>query len=113
MRLCPAFALLLAVALATGAAAAERSPIAMTTDGAISGGVEDGIQVFRGIPYAQAPTGDLRWHAPVAPAPWTGMRDATHFSANCPGAFPPGAMSEDCLYLNVWTAHSGKVKGKP
>jgi len=70
------------------------------------------IKVFRGIPYAQPPVGALRWKAPVAPTPWTGIRDATEFSRSCiqptnidifvwtRGDFDT---SEDCLYLNVWS----------
>ena len=74
------------------------------------------IQVFRGIPYAQPPVGSLRWKAPVAPALWTGIRDATEFSRSCiqptnidifvwtRGDFDT---SEDCLYLNVWSNTAG------
>ncbi len=71
----------------------------------------DGIRVFRGIPYAQPPVGELRWKAPVAPTPWTGIRDATEFSRSCSQPTNTSTFvwtrgdfetSEDCLYLNVW-----------
>jgi para-nitrobenzyl esterase len=74
----------------------------------------DGIRVFRGIPFAAPPVGDLRWRAPRPVEPWSGVRDATDFGNIC--IQPPGRgrlniavlpdsppMSEDCLYLNVWT----------
>ena len=76
-------------------------------------GVEDaGIHVFRGIPYARPPIGALRFQPPQGLTPWTGVRDATHFgpaAAQNPSMLGPmlgldiGRMSEDCLYLNVWT----------
>ncbi len=90
----------------------------MTTAGAVMG-EKSGIQkitVFRGIPYAAAPVGDLRWRAPQPHAPWQGVRDCTHFGpAAIQTEHPVGSfyetefyqggveMSEDCLYLNVWT----------
>src|SRR5579875_1070163 len=68
-----------------------------------------GPYVFRGIPYAAPPVGPLRWHAPRPPASWRGLRSATAFGPACmqkPSAqIPSAAMSEDCLYLNVWTSN--------
>jgi len=82
---------------------------AMTQQGCVEGDVVDGVHAFKGIPFAAPPVGDLRWRAP-APAP---MRQATlrarDFSARCmqpPGLTSPAPMSEDCLYLNVWTPES-------
>jgi para-nitrobenzyl esterase len=69
------------------------------------------LYVFRGIPFAAAPTGDARWRAPLAVEEWDGARDAKSFGAICPqlpvlatmmGVELP-ATSEDCLFLNVWT----------
>ncbi len=79
------------------------------------------VRVYRGIPYSAPPVGDLRWKAPQPPAPWQGVREATKFSNACWQApYPPGAaiyrsqlptLSEDCLYLNIWTpAKSAKDK---
>jgi para-nitrobenzyl esterase len=64
--------------------------------------------VFKGIPYAMPPVGELRWREPQPPASWPGIRKTDHFAAICPqeGASVPGAApeptSEDCLYLNIW-----------
>ncbi len=71
---------------------------------------ETKIRVFKGIPFAAPPTGDLRWKTPQAPASWDGARQATTFGPRCmQGAifsdmiFRDAGPSEDCLYLNVWT----------
>lgn len=82
--------------------------------GELQGFVEDGIAVFRGIPYAAPPVGELRWRPPKPLAPWPGVRDATEFGHACPqklGAYPDWAdahfkqvgLNEDCLTLNIWT----------
>lgn len=73
-----------------------------------------GVRVWRGIPYAAPPVGALRWCAPREPAAWDGVRPATTFGADFPQA-PMAAsrapsMSEDCLYLNVWSPE-GAVPG--
>jgi para-nitrobenzyl esterase len=59
---------------------------------------------FKGIPYAAAPVGRLRWRAPEDPVVWRNVRDATQFGPQCPQPQPSGAVSEDCLTLNVWTS---------
>jgi para-nitrobenzyl esterase len=72
---------------------------------------KDGVRVFKGIPFAQPPVGDLRWREPQPVKNWQGVRNADQFGSRCmqrtgPGAdywFRSNAMSEDCLYLNVWT----------
>src|SRR4029453_12095649 len=82
-----------------------------TTSGQVKGAASaDGrLQIFKGIPYAAAPIGDLRWRAPKPAPQWEGVRDATQFGAQCMQGpifgditFPRPA-SEDCLNLNVWT----------
>lgn len=101
-------ALLLTAAVA---AHAQNAPRAATVAGIVEGAIVDGMTNFRGIPYAAAPVGDLRWHAPKPAAPWTGARLATAFGKACPQdravsldqAGDPGPTSEDCLTLNVWT----------
>lgn len=74
----------------------------------IEGIVEDGITVYRGIPYAAPPIGDLRWRPPRPVTKWRGVRKADKFGAppiqtNPALASVPYNPSEDCLYLNVWT----------
>jgi para-nitrobenzyl esterase len=72
---------------------------------------KDGVRNFKGIPFAQPPVGDLRWREPQPVKNWTGARNADHFGPRCMQRTSPGAdywfrsngMSEDCLYLNVWT----------
>ncbi|HYZ87034.1 MAG TPA: carboxylesterase family protein, partial [Bryobacteraceae bacterium] len=61
---------------------------------------------FLGIPYAAAPTGSRRWKAPAPVEPWRGIRDSGHYGPWCEQAaasVPPEGISEDCLYINVWT----------
>lgn len=78
--------------------------------------VKDGVYVFKGIPYAAPPVGDLRWREPQSVIPWEGIRPADQFANPCtqsphtPGGYTPEfffqgdpEFSEDCLYLNVWT----------
>lgn len=102
-----------AVALALGAIpvgglagdAGEAGLVVHTASGAVAGRVEEGLRVWRGIPFAAPPVGDLRWRAPQAVAPWQGTRDATRFAAPCMQSGPaanPLPPAEDCLYLNIW-----------
>ena len=91
----------LLVSFSTTARAVE-DPVQLTS-GQVSGvELDDGVTVFRGIPFAAPPVGDLRWKAPQPPTPWKGVRVADTFGAVC---MQRGRqlMSEDCLYLNVWT----------
>lgn len=77
-----------------------------------------GVRIFKGIPFAQPPTGVLRWKEPQPVENWDGIRKAIQFGARCMQApifgdmaFRSNGMSEDCLYLNVWTpARSGKER---
>ncbi len=86
-------------------------PLAPLTisSGPVRGLEEEGVAVYRGIPYAAPPVGDLRWREPHPVAAWTRPRDAFAFSRTCMQVGDPIAgsvlepMSEDCLYLNVWT----------
>lgn len=83
-----------------------------TRYGVVSGSDESGLRVFKGIPYATPPTGELRWKRPLPPKPWTGVRPAIEFSSSCIQPAPVHPQSEDCLYLNVWTstgAHNAPV----
>src|SRR5258708_5546909 len=80
--------------------------------GVVSGTAAGGVRVFKGIPYAAPPVGDLRWKPPQPVVPWHGVRDGSAYAAECPQTqYPAGSIyirplqpqSEDCLFLNVWT----------
>jgi len=97
--------------------AAVNDPVKLDT-GLISGVAgHDEVRVFKGIPFAQPPVGGLRWRAPQAPSHWEGVRKADEFGAICMqaagGRGPAPKMSEDCLYLNVWTAAKGPGDRRP
>lgn len=95
--------------LAIGFGAAATAQTVTVSGGQIRGAtLEKGGAVFKGIPYAASPVGELRWREPMPVRPWTGVRDATEFGAICaqPSTFNPKApelSSEDCLFLNVRT----------
>src|SRR5690242_925808 len=93
---------LLALLVLSAPASAADSPTAPTTAGAVAGSTAaDGIITFKGIPFAAPPVGPLRWRPPQPPAPWQGVRDASHFGDDCmqtPYVIPTGQnASEDCL----------------
>ena len=113
--------LVLATALSAAPALAHdamEAPV-MTRQGLVQGvpGKQDGVTVFKGLPFGAPPVGDLRWKPPQPPVSWDGVRMADSYGSPCiqpkaPQRTPinsatdtPGApeMSEDCLYLNVWT----------
>jgi para-nitrobenzyl esterase len=72
--------------------------------GLVQGASEDGLTVYRGIPFATPPVGDLRWRAPQPAAKWADVRQTTTFGPKpIQGSGTGPDMSEDCLYLNVWT----------
>jgi len=75
-------------------------------DGSMQGYVEEGVEHYLGIPYAQSPEGELRWRAPRPVQGWEGVLAVQETPSPCPQFIPmSGSMqgSEDCLYLNVWT----------
>lgn len=101
------------------ASAAVNDPVRLDS-GLISGvsGTNPEVRVYKGIPFAAPPVGKLRWHAPEAPAHWDGVRSGAEFGPICMqaaagrGGTPP-KMSEDCLYLNVWTAAKSASEKRP
>jgi para-nitrobenzyl esterase len=115
---------MLALSLASGRAA-DSEPV-RTDDGLVSSvsGRNPQIRVFKGIPFAAPPTGERRWKEPQPVVPWTGVRSGDRFGPRCmqPSA-PTGVgdspaiaaqpMSEDCLYLNVWTAAAPASERRP
>jgi len=115
--------LLAGAMLASFGAASQPDVIVITDSGAVRGEVTQvagaAVRAFRGIPFAAPPVGPLRWRPPQPPAPWKEVRDARQFSPACPQA--PGLaygqrfdqQSEDCLYLNVWTAAGASRERRP
>jgi len=111
---------LAALALAlTATSAMAAAPVAKTESGAVSGATTDGVDVFKGIPFAAPPLGALRWRAPQAVKPWTGVRPSTEYGHDCMqtpfggDAAPLGTQpSEDCLVLNVWRPAGAKAGDK-
>ena len=114
-------ATLAGLVLATGALSASAAPAPAEVhidSGVLVGSAEGDVLSFKGVPYAAAPTGPLRWAPPQKPASWTGKRAADQYGLICPqpiyadgrpnegGAF--GATSEDCLFLNVWAPRTAK-----
>ena len=91
------------VLAAIAGSTADSSPTVTVTGGQVRGALLDkGGAVFKGIPYAQPPVGDLRWREPMPVKPWTGVRDTTAFGAPCaqnpnPLLLGLAATSEDCL----------------
>jgi para-nitrobenzyl esterase len=79
---------------------AEESPTVTVTGGSLRGSALGSGAAFKGIPFAAAPVGDLRWREPAPVKSWSGVRDATKFGSRCMQNGPN--VSEDCLYLNVW-----------
>ncbi len=94
---------------------AEIQATVATESGILTGSMRRGgaVRAFKGIPYAAPPVGNLRWRAPEPAPPWPGTRAADRFAPRCVqperpataiGYFGPEPQSEDCLYLNVWSA---------
>ena len=106
-------------ALAILSMAAYAAEIIKTANGILEGTVNPatGIRMFKGVPFAQPPVGDLRWREPQPLKDWTGVRKADRFGARCAQRpvfgdmnFRSNGMGEDCLYLNIWTpAKSGNA----
>jgi para-nitrobenzyl esterase len=87
-----------------------------TENGLVQGTRESDLTVYRGVPFAAPPVGELRWRAPQPVPPWNGILKATAFNPACMQAElkVPGlavdSMSEDCLYLNIWTPAKSPVE---
>ena len=97
-------AIILIALLTTELAAAQQASQVKVEEGILQGVIEGGLTVYKGIPFAAPPVGDLRWRGPQPPAKWNGVRKAEKFAAApMQGGNPPSGKSEDCLYLNIWT----------
>jgi len=82
--------------------------------GEIQGIVENGLTIFRGVPFAAAPIGELRWKAPQPVKVWDGVKQAVKFAPSpMQQGNPPSGKSEDCLYLNVWTPAQSHTERLP
>jgi len=83
--------------------AQQPSPVRVE-EGFLQGTFENGLAIYKGIPFATPPVGELRWHAPQPAEKWEGIKQADKFApAAMQGGNPPSGKSEDCLYLNIWT----------
>ncbi|MCX6217813.1 carboxylesterase family protein [Spirosoma sp.] len=106
------FLILSTISLAHLATAqSAKAPQAKTANGVVEGVVEpSGIRSFKGVPFAQPPVGELRWKEPQPVKNWQGVHKADKFGPRAMQrpifgdmGFRSNGMSEDCLYLNVWT----------
>ena len=130
----PPYRLILVIVVAAAACGGSGEPeasgsglIVETASGRVEGAVvDDGrgpagdVLVFRGIPYAAPPVGDLRWRPPQPPASWEGVRSTLESGAPCWQRITPDTSiysrgeidrSEDCLYLDLWTAADARTDG--
>ena len=113
------------VMFTAGLGIAQQPAPVKVEGGLLLGTSEDGLAVYTGIPYAAPPVGELRWRPPRPPVSWEGVRKADKFSANPMQVMrselgpwtaeyqPQGAVSEDCLYLNIWTVAKSSKEKRP
>lgn len=119
------------VVVIAGCSSSQKNSISGTVavdGGLISGSYDEvtGITTFKGVPFAAPPVGDLRWKAPQPVVPWEGVKQCTTFSASpiqhTPMPFsmwtqefiaPKEPLSEDCLYLNVWSEAKSADEKRP
>jgi para-nitrobenzyl esterase len=111
MRFFPRALFFLAILIVPFTLCAASSLKVKTASGTVEGKNAGPVRAFLGIPYAAPPVADLRWKAPQPVAKWSGVRKTTAFAARCMQGpvfpdmiFRDAGSSEDCLYLNVWTA---------
>jgi para-nitrobenzyl esterase len=112
----PTFCVAMLVMFAAGLSISQQPVPVKVEGGLLLGTSEHGLAVYIGIPYAAPPVGELRRRPQRPPVPWEGVRKADKFSANPMQLMrnglepwtaeyqPQGRVSEDCLYLNIWTA---------
>ena len=96
-----------------------KTSVVKVEGGSITGFKKDGLKCFLGIPYAAPPTGKLRWKAPADVIPWKGVKECTKYGAICPQPTTnpikswTDEMSEDCLFLNVWSPAKSRDEKLP
>jgi para-nitrobenzyl esterase len=120
MRKSPIGGFLIAAIFAITPFALSQIQAVKVTGGQLQGVVAGEVASFKGIPFAAPPVGDLRWKAPEPAKAWTGVLKAENYAAGCiqdPGMLKmmgaPANVSEDCLYLNVWTAAKNAIEKRP
>jgi para-nitrobenzyl esterase len=111
MRNRPFLIIIFTTLLAINTLAQKVQPVKVA-EGLLQGTRDKDLMVYKGIPFATPPIGDLRWKAPQPAKKWEGVKNVNSFGpAPMQGGNPPSGKSEDCLYLNVWTpAKSAKEK---
>ncbi|WP_404341781.1 carboxylesterase/lipase family protein [Pseudoalteromonas mariniglutinosa] len=102
--------------LAITAPIAQATPLTQVSvaQGKLIGSDEGNLTVFKGVPFAKPPVGELRWKAPQPAEKWQGVRDAKEFApAPIQAGNPPSGSSEDSLYLNIWTPAKSSAEKLP
>jgi len=119
-RLIGAAVVLLALAGAAPFAAAQDAPVRLASGLVTGTTTASGVRLYRGIPFAAPPVDSLRWREPRPVRPWVGVRRTMRFGPRCMQppifadmVFRSSGMSEDCLYLNVWTPARGAGERLP
>ncbi len=109
--------ILMGAAAAIAAHAQSSGLVTRLDTGAVRGALKDGVASWKGVPFAAAPVGPLRWRAPQPAAQWSGVREAVQYAHDCmQKPFPSDAAplgtepAEDCLYANVWKPAGAKGK---
>src|SRR5215831_5186888 len=102
--------LMLMTSIISFAQLGDSSPKVKTANGILEGVNESGVVSFKGVPFAAPPVGGLRWREPQPVKNWSGVRKADKFGPRAMQLslfgdmnFRSDGMSEDCLYLNIWT----------
>ena len=110
---------LLSAAVVTLSAFAASNDAVKLDSGQVAGiaGATPEMRIYKGLPFAAPPVGNLRWRAPQPVAHWDGVRNADAFGPVCmqnaAGGAADSKVSEDCLYLNVWTAAKSAGEKRP
>lgn len=97
----------------TMATNAQPAPVKVE-EGLLQGLYKNNLAIYKGIPFAAPPVGDLRWRAPQPAQKWEGVKQAIAFAPSpMQGGNPPSGKNEDCLYLNIWTPAKSPAEKVP